>query len=145
MELTANDISVLYSQIENKSNDEIEHIIKDNFEDTSLIGALFPDLGSVSGASIGGFAGVAGPTNSGPITKKGKANALLEICKEHITRYSSEIKLSLRNNPQKTNFVFDIIVLIAPAIAQQYSGLPAMAIVGSITLLCRQGIENYLK
>lgn len=145
MELTAKNISVLYSQIENKSNDEIEHIIRNNIKETSLKDILIPTIGSVLGPVFGGFAGAAFPTNSDPITKKGKANALLEVCKEYITKYSSEIKRSLQNNPQKTNFVLDIIVLIAPAIAQQYSGIPAMAIVGSITLLCRQGIENYLK
>ena len=36
-------------------------------------------------------------------------------------------------------------MLLAPAIAQQYIGIPGLAIVGSITILCKQGIQAYLQ
>ena len=145
MELTANNISEMYSLIENKPNDEIEHIIRDSFEGINAKDILIPAIGSVLGPFLGGLAGATIPTFSELKTKMGQAKAVLEICKAYITKYSSEIKLTLQNNPQKTNYVLNIIQLLAPAIAQQYSGIPAMAIVGAITLLCRQGIDNFIK
>ncbi len=66
------------------------------------------------------------------------------ICKEYIRKNSSTIKEILQKHPNYTNYVIDIIMLLAPAIAQQYFGISAMAIVGSITIICKQGIHSYL-
>ena len=35
-------------------------------------------------------------------------------------------------------------MLLAPAIAQQYTGFSGMAIVGTITYLCKQCIQTYI-
>jgi len=125
MELTSQELAELYAQIENKSDEEIESLI--NNESEELDGLLFGG---------GWFRSV---------FKNQSANSIIEICKESVKEFSADIKEILKNNPKTTNYALNVIQLLVPAIAQQYSGIPAMAIVGSITLLCRQGIENFIK
>lgn len=145
MELTSQELSKLYSQIENKSNKEIKALINDESETifSGLEGAAVKGLivGAGANFSLGGLFGKFG-RGSG---KEQSANSLIEICKEYAKEFSTEIKAILKNNPKSTNYALNVIQLLAPAIAQQYSGIPALAIVGSITLLCRQGLENFIK
>lgn len=125
MELTSQELAELYAQIESKSDEEIESLI--NKQSEKLDGLL----------SVGGW--------FRSVFKNQSANSIIEICKESVKEFSADIKEILKNNPKTTNYALNVIQLLVPAIAQQYSGIPAMAIVGSITLLCRQGIENFIK
>ncbi len=157
MELTSQELSYYYSLFENWSNQQIETYIaicckiNDNAIDASkdpilsLKEYLRKKIGSIFKSD---------QTSSRQQSKEDVSintqstdwfSSLPEICKEYALRYSDEIKIILQNNPQKTNFVISIIQLLAPVIAQEYSGIPAMAIVGAITILCRQGIENFIK
>ena len=139
MELTSQELASLYSQIENKSDEEITHLIDvGDSENNKTLAALGGGaLAAGSGAAILGHLAIA---NGLP-----PSSTLFEICKKYAKDFSSEIKVILKNYPKATNYALNVIQLLAPAIAQQYSGIPAMAIVGSITLLCRQGIENFIK
>ena len=67
------------------------------------------------------------------------------ICRGAINKFQENIKDILRKNAKTTNYTLEIIQLLAPAIAQQFGGLSSMAIVGSITILCKQGIQNYIQ
>ena len=125
MELTSQELAELYAQIESKSDEEIESLI--NKQSEKLDGLLI----------VGGW--------FRSVFKNQSANLIIEICKEYVNDFSNDIKAILKNNPKTTNYALNVIQLLVPAIAQQYSGIPAMAIVGSITLLCRQGIENFIK
>ena len=127
VEFTPQELSDLYSQIQNKSNEEIENLINSDPGDIQDV-----DMGFIK------FPWNRNGKNREPSQK------LSDICQEYARYLSSEIKTIIKNNPQKTNFTLNIIQLLAPAIAQQYSGITAMALIGSITLLCRQGIENYI-
>lgn len=158
MELTSQELAELYSQIENKSDEEIESLIN-NQSETIISGLENAVLkGIIKGAGAGEMAEYinmdVGASKIGNWLKKvfgGGADKnqptipLIEICKDYVNEFSNDIKAILKNNPKTTNYALNVIQLLFPAIAQQYSGIPAMAIVGSITLLCRQGIENFIK
>lgn len=151
MELTSQELAELYAQIENKSDEEIESIINNESETiiTGLENAVLK--GGVFRARLGVGLGAFGIVDwlrrvlSGGADKNQPVIPLIEICKEYVNKFSNDIKAILKNNPKTTNYALNVIQLLVPAIAQQYSGIPAMAIVGSITLLCRQGIENFIK
>jgi hypothetical protein len=68
--------------------------------------------------------------------------SLISICLFYLRRYQNTITESIKLNSQLSEALFDIIQIIAPAIAQQYSGLPAMAIVAGLTVLLR---KQYIK
>lgn len=129
----------LYSQIENKSNDEIEDLIS-----SFVIDARFYGTGSISGFPLykvikrGLF-----KTEPNSIDVNRLQDVCVSLANSH--KYKNQIRLILQSNPQSTNFVINIIQLLAPAIAQQFYGIPMMAVVGSLTILCRQGIEKFLK
>lgn len=136
MELTSQELEAYYSLIENKSDKEIQKYINiemfrsETFGDSKLAKCI-PRL--TFGKAI--------PDHHQSLPSR----KLFEICKKYAAKNSTKIKTILQENRQKTNYALNIIQLLAPAIAQQYSGIPAMAIVGSITLLCRQGIDNFIK
>ena len=69
---------------------------------------------------------------------------LFKICLNAIWQYGDKIKKIIKKNPNYTKYTLEIIQLIAPVIAQKYAGIPALSIVGAITLLCKQGINNFL-
>ena len=69
---------------------------------------------------------------------------LFKICLNAIWQYGDKIKKIIKKNPNYTKYTLEIIQLIAPVIAQKYAGIPALSIVGAITLLCKQGISNFL-
>ena len=156
MELTSQELAELYAQIESKSDEEIESLI--NNESEAIITGLEDAVlkGGVLGAGLGLEAGLGAGLGAkiGNWLKKVFGDGadknqptipLIEICKDYVNEFSNDIKAILKNNPKTTNYALNVIQLLVPAIAQQYSGIPAMAIVGSITLLCRQGIENFIK
>ena len=139
MELTSQELAELYAQIENKSDKEIQHLIDvGDSEINKTLAAL--GGGALAAGSGGGIWGHLAIANGLP-----PSSTLFEICKKYAKEFSADIKEILKNNPKTTNYALNVIQLLVPAIAQQYSGIPAMAIVGSITLLCRQGIENFIK
>jgi hypothetical protein len=70
---------------------------------------------------------------------------LLRICAKYIYKYKIQVREIIHRNPKVTNYTLDIINLICPVIAQKYAGIPALAIVGAITLLFKQGINRYLE
>lgn len=105
----------------------------------TAIGAVLGELYSpicAAGATIG---------HSTALDTERQQEELETICKDTIKKNSSTIKEILQKHPNFTNYVIDIIMLLAPAIAQQYLGISAMAIVGSITIICKQGINAYLQ
>ncbi len=140
MELTSQELAELYAQIENKSDKEIKHLIDVGDSETNKTLAANLGGGALAAGSGGGIWGHLAIANGLP-----PSSTLFEICKKYAKEFSTEIKAILKNNPKSTNYALNVIQLLAPAIAQQYSGIPAMAIVGSITLLCRQGLENFIK
>lgn len=48
----------------------------------------------------------------------------------------------LRTISDPSSGFFDIISIVAPAIAQQYAGIPALIIVAAVTVFCRNNISN---
>lgn len=129
------ELQELYSQIENDSDDEIKNLI------SSIYLPRFAGTASMFGFPFHSL------WRSEEDEQRMAVKELQDVCVDcaNTIEFKNQIKLMLQNNPQRTNFVIGIIQLLVPAIAQQYSGIPAMAFVGAITLLCRQGIENYLK
>lgn len=66
------------------------------------------------------------------------------ICKLTIKSRSNAIKDILRKSPSTTNCVIDILSLVVPIIVEQYAGIPEMAVVGTVVILFKQGIQTYL-
>lgn len=102
------------------------------------------NIGTAIGTAIGAEVGAAFGLSNALDTER-QQEELETICKDTIKKNSSTIKEILQKHPNYTNYVIDIIMLLAPAIAQQYLGISAMAIVGSITIICKQGINAYLQ
>lgn len=160
MELTSQELAELYAQIENKSDEEIESLInneseaiitglenavlKEVIEFEPVAGALFAKKYKIGLRAIKIGDWFKKVFDDGT-DKNQPTIPLIEICKDYVNEFSNDIKAILKNNPKTTNYALNVIQLLVPAIAQQYSGIPAMAIVGSITLLCRQGLENFIK
>ncbi len=147
-DLSPEALSEMYAQIADKSSKEIANLIDGNDSDSyRMIAGLGGGL--LAGCTIGnileneseGFGWIIG----GSQRKRKPSSVLIEICKDYASTYKSEIKTILKKNPQTTRYILNIIQLLVPAIAQQYSGIPALAIVGSVILLCRQGIENFIR
>lgn len=66
------------------------------------------------------------------------------ICIKYAQQFRDEITKLLVNKRNYTQYVLDVIQVIAPAIAQQYQGIPSMIFVAAITVMCRNGIMNYI-
>ena len=132
---------ILYSEIENEPDYVIDLLINRTLTDP------FPYCGTASLLGFPLYRVLRRRFFDKEPPKDIGEKSLKDICVDcaNTVENKNKIKLILQNNHQSTNFVIGIIQLLAPAIAQQYSGIPAMAIVGAITLLCRQGLENYLK
>ncbi len=125
--MTSSEIIQLYSQIDGMTSSEIKNVISD-------------ELSHVSYAGFGKHAFAARDVFS----RKWTSEEVMDVCKTYVMKSSSSIKEILRKNPKVTNYALDVIQLVAPAIAQQYGGLSSMAIVGSLSILCKQGITNYI-
>jgi len=59
-------------------------------------------------------------------------------------KFKKEIITILHNNPKSSSYVLDIIQIVAPAMAQEYSGVPLMIIVAAIIIICKNGIINFI-
>lgn len=69
---------------------------------------------------------------------------LLKICIKAIREHKDSIKQIIHNHPTISNFTLEVVQLIVPVIAQSYAGIPALAVVGSIILLCKQGLNKII-
>ena len=137
--MTKDEILKYYKQIENSHPDQIRDIVVKELQPNNRIGFLEHFVGACVDAH----------ELKASIDEEscsiGKQEDLENICKESIKKNKFRIKEILQNNPNYTNYVIDVIMLLAPAIAQEYFGISAMAIVGSITIICKQGIHSYLQ
>lgn len=67
-----------------------------------------------------------------------------KICETYVAKFKQEIWPKILGKENISEFAVDVIQIVAPAIAQEYSGIPAMAITAVITIMCRKGITLYL-
>ena len=103
--------------------------------------------------------------NSGgylPVRKSDNRKSLVDICIRFIQKFYklnlgkdlgngrirpfSVMLRRLNNNDPKIvlSSTLDIVQIVAPAIAQNYLGLPMMAIVATLVVICRNGIMDYI-
>lgn len=69
---------------------------------------------------------------------------LLSICVDSFILHKEEIRRILNKCPTGTSYIIEIVQLLAPAIAQEYSGFSGMAIVGTIIYLCKIKFYEFL-
>lgn len=145
--MTQSEALEYYKQIEFFDSKEIRKLIKKELQPSLSQITRDVALGILCRITGGFFGGVVGAAPVGPINVRSTPSLedVESICKDSIKNNSSSIKQILQKHPNYTNYVIDIIMLLAPAIAQQYIGIPGIAIVGSITILCKQGIQAYLQ
>ncbi len=145
--MTQSEALEYYKQIEFFDSKEIRKLIKKELQPSLNQIARDAALGILCRIAGGLFGGPVGAAAGGPINVRSTPSPedVESICKDSIKNNSSSIKQILQKHPNYTNYVIDIIMLLAPAIAQQYIGIPGIAIVGSITILCKQGIQAYLQ
>lgn len=136
-----NEITLLYRQIEGLTDEQLEVQLEKegvNFQ-TDTSGDFTMIGGSIFGGLFGGiFSGLSN------MFFRSEEKDLPHYCISCARKYRKDIKVILKNNPNNTNYIIEIVHLLAPAIAQQYLGFSGMAIVGTITLLCRQGITKFI-
>lgn len=145
--MTQSEALEYYKQIEFFDSKEIRKLIKKELQPSLSQITRDAALGILCRITVGFFGGAVGALPGGPINVRSTPSLedVESICKDSIKNNSSSIKQILQKHPNYTNYVIDIIMLLAPAIAQQYIGIPGIAIVGSITILCKQGIQAYLQ
>lgn len=73
-----------------------------------------------------------------------KIISLSDICCRRVRELGNQITQIVQNNPNYTEYSLDVISIVAPSIAQQYGGIPMMAIVAALTVMCRKGIMKYV-
>lgn len=146
--MTRDEATNIYAEIGDLSTNEINSIIARELRRNNVLRSVIGTAAAISGGIVGNIGGVAGAALNVPSPESNivKSQEELEvICKEAITKNKKSIKEILKSHPKSTNYVIDIIMLMVPAITQQYLGISAMAIVGSIVILCRQGLTSYLQ
>ena len=145
--MTQSEALEYYKRIEDFNTQEIRNLVEKELRPSlnqAVAGAAMDMIGRIAGALLGApIRAVAGSASGHTLTHT--PEEVEDICKDSIKNNSSTIKQILQKHPHYTNYVIDIIMLLAPAIAQQYIGIPGIAIVGSITILCKQGIQAYLQ
>ena len=79
------------------------------------------------------------------IQKFYKSNLGKDLGNGRIRPFSVMLKKLNNNDPKIVlSSTLDIIQIVAPAIAQNYLGLPMMAIVATLVVICRNGIMDYI-
>lgn len=129
--MTNQEINRLYNQLDGLSPEEIEKIVS-------------KELGVAAGGGIVGAGIFAGAICGAVFNNKWTPEKVMAICKTSVANASQSIRKIMHDNPKATNYSLEIIQLVDPAIAQQYCGISGMAIVGSLSILCKQGISNYI-
>jgi hypothetical protein len=148
-----NQIILMYEVIQDYQPDQIRSLVADKLRKKNClrnepenIGICYKIVESVLAFFTPQiFAASCCPSPPDPDIEYPTPEELEEVCKESIKENSFSIKQILKKHPNYTNCIIDIITLLAPAIAQQYIGIPGIAIVGTITVICKQGIHTYLE
>lgn len=147
-----NQIILMYEAIQDYQPDQIRSLVADELRKKNClrnepenIGIYHKIVQSVFAFFTPKILAASCHCPSDPDIENPTPEELEEVCKESIKENSFSIKQILKKHPNYTNCIIDIITLLAPAIAQQYIGIPGIAIVGTITVICKQGIHTYLE
>lgn len=126
--MTESEIKSLYSQIEGLSTEEIQYRINKELSTTEAL----------AGATAwGGIINIIIRLCT-PSKPKVHSAELEAACKNSWNLNASKILTIINNNPKTSKCVMDIILLLAPTIAQQFAGISGMAIVGTLVIVCKQ-------
>lgn len=130
--MTNSEIESIFLQIEGLSSSEIQNRVN---QELSKSPSADGELGSLFGNAV--FTSFSlGKTNKTEYNKKN----LEDVCKKSWELNRTKIHSIILNNPKTSKSIMDIVMLLAPAIAQQYTGFSGMAIVGTLTILCKQNL-----
>lgn len=140
--MTESEIKSLYKQIEGFNTSEIQKIVDKEFVDIDSV-----DWDNFHGALPGNYT----MTLPGKFVRrliaffikrsnKRKVSELENACRKSWNLNITQIQTIINNNPKTSRCIMDIVILLAPAIAQQYSGMSGMAIVGTLTIICKQNL-----
>ena len=136
--LSNRQIAILYQQIENLDNESIIKMIDEmhlpSFNNSSEKSEI--DESIAYGINL--------PKGKLTSPKLDTKNSLPEICSSYIRKFKVEIWQKVLGKEKLSEFILEVIQIVAPAVAQEYKGVPAMAIVAIITIMCRKGITLYL-
>lgn len=135
--MTEYEIKSIYKKIEELSFPEIQNLIDREFSSSYASGtAIGAGFGSLIGASV-----------FNTISKWDETNKPTQIqleleksCRNSWDLNINQIRNLIQNNPKTSKGIMDIVLLLAPAIAQQYTGISGMAIVGTLTIICKQNL-----
>jgi hypothetical protein len=133
-ELSTQQIADLYSRIESLDDTSMKKIIENEIENTNYLLDIPYKFSFPAGVILG---------KEETVTERKKS--ITTICISVAKQFRNEIWDIAKYKNKTTEYFIDIIQVIAPAIAQQYSGIPAMAIVAALTIMCRKGIFRYLR
>lgn len=137
--MTEYEIKSIYEQIEGLNSSEIQNRVDLEFTSSDAgsfnVGALMGAAvcGAVGGGFLGGF--FKGDYDDKAMQAKKK---LEYACRKLLEQNRHQVLTIIQNNPKTSKGIMDIVLLLAPAIAQQYGGFSGMAIVGTLTIACKQ-------
>ena len=132
MAMTQTEINNIYNKLQGLDSSEISDILrKELFSEYHVLGMMAPSEMEIEKRIL---------------KSEHKIEENISKCKKVIANpsISTKIKTLLKNNPKYVNCTLEIIQLVAPAVAQIYGGLSALTIVGTLTIMCKQGIQNFL-
>jgi len=137
-ELTKEQVIDLYSTIKGFDNFDLKILLRDDLQNADFRVDSCQGSTLIEEANPLGVEMTIRPFAGDPFGE------ISRICAEYARKYSDSIINILRENRNSTEIVMDILLILAPAIAQEYSGIPAMAIVASVTVMARNGLLHIL-
>lgn len=133
MAMTQTEINNIYNKLQGLDSSEISDILRKElfFSENHVLGMMAPSEMEIEKRIL---------------KSEHKIEENISKCQKVIANpsISTKIKTLLKNNPKYVNCTLEIIQLVAPAVAQIYGGLSALTIVGTLTIMCKQGIQDYL-
>lgn len=147
--MTKREIISLYSQIEGLTTSEIKTRVALELSDNGgfVAGGAKDYLKSAIGATSFNQANALSVFPLGIVARaickrkpKVSPTELKDACNKSWDLNLTQIRTIINNNPKTSRCIMDIVVLLAPAIAQQFSGMSGMAIVGTLTIICKQNL-----
>ena len=138
--MTESEIKSLYYQIEGLSTSEIQSRVDQEFSDS--VDYVAEDIVGAAATGILGYAAAAVSLVSRIFNRRRNVSPeeLKAACNKSWNLNITQIRTIIDNNPKTSRCIMDIVILLAPAIAQQYTGMSGMAIVGTLTIICKQNL-----
>lgn len=143
--MTEEEAKIYFQKIEHTETDYLKQIVlmecsDTPFFDTPCHRGRLPSVEDLNGSLINRFYSFLLGRKTKKQVAEEKAELIETVCNNAWEENINKIHSIIASNPKTSKCIMDIICLLAPAIAQQYTGFSGMAIVGTLTIMCKQNL-----